>query len=54
MASVKCPMCGAHMHADSDDELVKGFKKHSKDVHDMELSDEEAKKKIKMAQEGKM
>jgi predicted small metal-binding protein len=54
MASVKCPMCSAHMHADSDEELVQVFKKHSKDVHDMELSDEEAKKKVKMAQEGEM
>jgi predicted small metal-binding protein len=52
--SIKCPMCGAHMEADTDHELATVFQKHSKDVHDMDMSHEESLKKVKMAQEGEM
>ncbi|UCC75737.1 MAG: DUF1059 domain-containing protein [Anaerolineales bacterium] len=46
MASIKCEMCGAHMEAETEEELAEIFQKHSKDVHDMELSDEEALRKV--------
>ena len=54
MASIKCKMCGAHMEADTHEELATVFRKHSKDVHDMDMSHEMALKKVKMAQEGEM
>ena len=45
--SIKCEMCGAHMEADTEEELAKTFQEHAKHAHDMDMSEE-------MAQEGKM
>jgi predicted small metal-binding protein len=52
--SIKCPECGHPMTADTEEELAKVFQKHTKDVHDMDMSHEMALKKVKMAQEGEM
>ncbi len=46
--SINCPTCGAHLKADDEHELAHTFKKHTADVHDMEMPEEEAKKKVKM------
>ena len=52
--SVSCPACGQSLTAPNEDELVKVFKEHAKHQHSMELSEEEAKEKVKkgMAQSG--
>jgi hypothetical protein len=40
------------MEAETIEKLGLVFQGHSKDVHDMEMSHEEAMEKVKMAQEG--
>ena len=42
------------MEADTEEELAKTFQEHAKHAHDMDMSEEMALKKVKMAQEGKM
>ena len=49
--SVKCPTCGMPLKAPTEDELVKAWQEHSKTAHSMELSEEEARAKVKMAME---
>jgi predicted small metal-binding protein len=51
--SIKCEMCGAHIEADTVEELSNEFQEHAKHAHDMDLDDEMALKKVTMAQEGK-
>jgi len=50
--SIKCPQCGMELKAPNDDELAKNFKAHTHEVHDMEMSEEEAKQKVKMMRGG--
>ena len=45
---IKCPTCGMDLKAPNKDELGKVFKEHTAHVHDMEMSEEEAKSKVKM------
>jgi hypothetical protein len=45
---IKCPMCGADLKGEHADDLGVKFKDHSHEVHDMEMSEEEAKQKVKM------
>jgi predicted small metal-binding protein len=45
---IDCPMCGAHISADTEAELIKEFQAHAKSVHDMEKSDDE----VRMMMEG--
>jgi predicted small metal-binding protein len=47
MASIKCKTCGAHLEADTEEELVKVYQKHTKKAHGMEMSHEMALKEIK-------
>lgn len=53
-SSIKCEMCGAHLEADTDEELATVYQEHAKHTHDMEMSQEMFLKKVKMAKEGKM
>ena len=52
--SLKCKVCGAHMEADTEEELVKVYQKHAKKAHDMDLSEEMAAKEVKESQFGWM
>ncbi len=49
--SVSCPICKQGLTAPNEDELVKIFKEHVKHEHGMEMSEEEAKEKMKMGME---
>lgn len=53
-ASVGCPICGKSLTAPNEDELVKTFRDHAKHDHDMDMSEEMAREKVKMATSGKM
>lgn len=46
-ASVGCPICGKSLTAPNEDELVKAFKEHAHRDHGMEMSEEQAKMKVK-------
>ena len=46
--SVACPICKQSLTAPNEDELAKVFKEHAKHEHGMEMSEEEAKEKVKM------
>ncbi len=46
--SIKCPSCGMDLRAAHGEELAKTFKEHTAHAHGMEMSEEEAKKKVKM------
>jgi predicted small metal-binding protein len=43
---VFCRTCGARLEADSKEELAKLMQEHAKEAHDMDMSDEEARKII--------
>ena len=45
---ITCPMCGGDITADTEAELIKKFRTHAKDKHDVEKSDEE----VRMMMEG--
>jgi predicted small metal-binding protein len=46
--SIKCPQCGMEIHGPDEEGLARNFKEHTHEVHSMEMSEEEAKKKVKM------
>ena len=50
--SVKCPTCGMDLKAPNEEELAKKFKGHAHEAHSMEMSEEEASKKVKMMRSG--
>lgn len=50
--SVKCPQCGMDLKAPNEEELAKTFKGHAHEAHGMEMSEEEAKQKVKMMRGG--
>jgi predicted small metal-binding protein len=45
--SVSCPVCGQSLTAPNEDELAKTFKEHAHHDHGMEMSEEQAKMKVK-------
>ena len=44
--SIKCEMCGASLEADTRTELMNVSQEHAKHAHDMDMSDQEAKRII--------
>lgn len=42
---IRCP-CGAVLRSLSEDELVSGAQHHAREVHDMDLTDEQARDMI--------
>ena len=50
--SIKCPTCGMELKAPNEEDLGKKFKVHTHEVHDMEMSEEEATQKVKMMRSG--
>lgn len=45
--SVTCPACGQSLTAHGEDELVKTFKEHAHHHHGMDMSEEQAREKVK-------
>jgi predicted small metal-binding protein len=45
--SINCPMCGEHISAKTEAELIKKFQAHSVEVHGMEKSDDEVRMMMK-------
>lgn len=41
--STHCPMCGEHISAKTEAELIRSFQGHAKKAHDMEKSDDEVR-----------
>lgn len=44
--ALTCTHCGNEVSAENDDMLVKAIQKHNKEHHDVETSEEEARKAI--------
>jgi predicted small metal-binding protein len=44
---INCPMCGAHVSAKTEAELIKSFQAHAKEVHDVDKSDDEVRMMMK-------
>jgi predicted small metal-binding protein len=44
---IDCPMCGEHVSAKTEAELIKKFQAHTVEVHDMETSEEKARMMMK-------
>jgi len=50
--SITCPVCGNDLHADHEDDLAHNFRDHAAE-HGKEMTEDEAKKKVKMMLESK-